>query len=132
MRYLIDNNTLSDSLLKKSIGREDVFVLDDVVDEYVFSPEDVLKIKSVGIKILEVNKKHLEMAIKILEDHGDNLKLIRLYTNEGRGDIMMLAYILAEREKPETLFTEEYTLVTRDKELTRVAKIYGIRCLEKL
>ncbi len=132
MRYLIDNNTLSNALLSRSLGRKDVFVVSEIVDEYAYIPEEVVKIKSFGINILEVGKKHLETAAKILNDHADNLKLIRLYTNKGCGDVMMLAYIVAEKEKPESLFTEEYTLVTRDKELISVAKIYGIKSVERL
>ena len=132
MRYLIDNNTLSNTLLSRSLGRNDVFVLEEVVDEYVYLPEEVNKIKSAGIQILKLSKKHLEESIKILSDHGNNYKLIRLYTNKGCGDVMMLAYVLAERDKPNSLFTEEYTLVTCDKELTKIARMYGIKSVSRL
>lgn len=132
MRYLIDNNTLSNALLNRSLGRNDVFVLQEIVDEYVYLPEEVSKIKSVGIKILQVEKKHLEASIEILSNHGSNYKLIRLYTNKGCGDVMMLAYAVAERDRPDSLFNEEYTLVTCDNELAKIAEIYGIKSVNRM
>jgi rRNA-processing protein FCF1 len=75
---------------------------------------------------------HIVKMKEVMATHGDNLKLIRLYTSEGVGDIAMLAYVLAERDTPNKLFSESYTLVTQDKELCTVAKSYGIPCLADL
>lgn len=132
MRYLIDNNTLSNTVLTRSKTYSNVFTIEEVVEEYAFMPEDANKIRSAGIQVLSVGRKHIKTAKQILEKYGDDLNLIRLYTNKGQADIMLLAYILAEKNNPETLFTEEYTLVTKDKELTKVSESYGIKCIEEL
>ena len=102
------------------------------MDEYAFSDAEARKVIRAGIKILGLEKKHLEKMKEIMTTQGDNFKLIRLYTSEGIGDVAMLAYILAEKNTTDTLFPETYTMVTQDKELCRIARIYGIDCLETL
>ena len=129
MRYLLDTHTLSKNLLNKSLKRDDLYVLQEVVDEWAYSKVEVASITSSGIRVIQIAKKHLDKLIEVLGVHGDNFKLIRLYTGEGTADVVMLAYVLSERDAPDTLFPEEYTLVTKDKELSLVAKSYGIRCV---
>lgn len=129
MKYLLDTNILFSTVEQRTFKRSDLYITEDVAKECVSSPERILKIKVVGIQTLEMKKKHFEKVKEVLSKHGDNLALIRLYSGKGKADVMMLAYILAEKEKPETLFEEEYTLVTRDKTLTKVAKEYGIKCI---
>lgn len=132
MKYLLDTNNLSNRLIDSAIKREDLCVLEEIIAEYAFSDIDEQKITRAGIKILNLRRNHLEKMKEIMSVHGGNLKLIRLYKSEGAGDIAMLAYVLAERDTPDNLFSEEYTLVTKDKELCRVAKEYGISCLNDL
>ncbi|MES2224900.1 MAG: hypothetical protein V4478_02840 [Patescibacteria group bacterium] len=132
MKYLLDTNSLSNSTLKKCKGRNDVFILEDILEEYAFLNDEVLKIRNAGIKILALEKRHIDKMIEVLDVHGDNLELIRLYTSEGTGDIAMLAYILSERDSPQTLFPEEYTLITSDVALTDASTAYGIKCLTDL
>jgi len=132
MRYLIDTNTLSNGLLNESFKRDDIFVLKEIVEEYAFTDQEADKIKRSGIQILEVNKKHLQKLNDILKDHGDNFDLIRLYTNKGAGDVLMIAYILSEKERPEELFVDKYTIVTNDKELFNIARSYKINCISEL
>lgn len=129
MRYLLDTHMLSNNLLVRAIKRNDLFILREIAEEYAFSDEEVKKITWAGIQIVDIGKKHLERLKVVLVDHGDNFNLIHLYTNEGGGDILMISYILSEKERPETLFVEEYTLVTKDKELISVASSYGIKCI---
>lgn len=132
MKYLLDTNILFSTVEQRIYKRFDLYVTEDVAEECVSSPERISQIKIVGIQTLEMKKKHFEKVKEVLSKHGDNFSLIRLYSGKGKADVMMLAYILAEKEKPETLFEEEYTLVTRDKTLTTVAKKYSIKCVSNL
>jgi hypothetical protein len=132
MKYLIDTNTLSNSILKKTSERNDIFVLQEVVDEYAYSDQELNNIARSNIQRLYVSKKHIDKLVEILKVHGDNFDLIRLYTNEGTSDVLLIAYILAERDKPESLFSDEFTIVTRDKELIKTANSYDIKCISNL
>lgn len=132
MKYLIDTHSLSKNLLSKAKNRDDIFVLQDILDEYAFVPEEETIIKSANIKILDLEDKHFEAMIIILKEHGKNLDLINLYENNGKGDIAMIAYALGEKLFVDSLFPEEYTLITEDKTLASVAKMYGIPCSNKI
>ena len=130
--YLLDTNILSHKILEKKVNQVNLCVLQEVVDEWATSKEDIRKISNMGIQIREIRKKHLKKMVEIISKHGDNLNLIRLYTKKGTADIAMLSYLIAEKENYETLFPEEFTLVTRDKELVKVAKGYGVNCVDKI
>lgn len=132
MRYLLDTNTLSKSLIGRSLKRDDLFILDEVVDEWAFTQAELTSIKTSGIRTLTVSKKHLDKLVEVLTSHGDNFKLIRLYTGEGTADVVMLAYILAEKDDSYTLFPEDYVLVTQDRELISIATAYGIKSVPNL
>ena len=132
MRYLLDTHTLTNQLITSSQKREDLFIIDEVADEYAFVKSEISKITSAGISIIYITKKHLDKLTEIMAIHGSNLKLIRLCNGKGSADVLMLAYIISERDHPESLFTDEYTLVTRDKELTTVAKTYEIKVKDSL
>jgi hypothetical protein len=132
MRYLLDTHSLTNRLINRSSKRADLFVIDEVADEYAFVESEISKITSAGISIVSITKKHLDKLKEIMETHGSNLKLIRLCTGKGSADVLMLAYLVSERDHPESLFTEEYTLVTRDKELTAVAKSYKLKVITSL
>ena len=132
MRYFLDAHSLSNKLLNPSTKRDDLYVLEEVMDEYAFSDAEVQKAGRAGIQTLRLERRHLQKMQEFMAKHGDNFKLIRLFTAEGIGDVAMLAYVLAERDTPETLFPESYTLVTQDKELTKLAGNYGIPCLAAL
>ena len=73
---------------------------------------------------------HYDKLKVVMQSHGKNLNLIRLYTNEGAGDIEIISYILAERENNPPLFKNDYNLVTKDVAAIKVAKSYGITCLD--
>jgi len=118
--------------MSRSSKRSDLFVIDEVADEYAFIESEISKITSAGISIIDITKKHLDKLAEIMVTHGSNLKLIRLCTDKGSADVLMLAYIVSERDHPGSLFTEEYTLVTKDKELTAVAKSYNIKTVTSL
>lgn len=132
MRYLLDTHTLTNQIMSRPSKRNDLFVIDEVADEYAFVKSEISKITNAGISIIYLTKKHLTKLTEIMTAHGSNLKLIRLCTGKGSADVLMLAYILSERDNPETLFNEEYTLVTKDKELTSVAKGYKIKVVTQV
>lgn len=132
MRYLLDTHTLTNQIMSRPSKRNDLFVIDEVADEYAFVKSEISKITNAGISIIYLTKKHLAKLTEIMTIHGSNLKLIRLYTGKGSADVLMLAYILSERDNPDTLFTEDYTLVTKDKELESVAKSYGIKVINSM
>jgi hypothetical protein len=132
MKYLLDVNILSNKLLSRAAKRYDLFVIEDVAKEYASSQLELQNIRTAGINIVPIERKHLEKLKEVLAVHGDNFKLIRLYTGKGTGDVMMIAFILAEKERPERLFDEEYTLITADAELRAVASSYKISSTDKL
>lgn len=131
MKYLLDTNILFSQIDGKTTKHSDLYITEDVAEECISSPERLAQIKVVGITTLEIKKKHLEKLKEVLKDHAHNLGLIRLYSGKGKADVTMLAYILAEREKPQTLFymDDDYALVSKDKILTEIAQSYGINCL---
>ncbi len=134
MNYLLDANSLSNDIFKKASDRNSLFVLQEVLDERVRFEEDINRIKSAGIKVLRITKKHLDKLMLVLEEYGDDFNLIRLYTGEGAADVLMVAYILAEQaagEQSTRLFPTEWSMVTEDGELTAVARKYNIQSFSK-
>ena len=106
MKYLLDTHSLSSKVIESAHGRKDLCVIEDVLDES--SEKTVSSIKNrQQIEILSIGCRHLKKLGEILKIHGANFKLIRLYTDEGTADVMMLAYVLSERDEPETLFSDK-------------------------
>ena len=132
MKFLLDKNVLSNALIENISGREDLCVTQDVLDEAFFTKSEIKRIVVAGVQVLKVSKRHLEKLKEVLSSHGDNLRLINLYTGKGTADVVMIAYILCEKNDPETLFSEDYTIVTNDKELISVASSYGIACIPQI
>jgi len=133
MRYLLDTNFLNTRTLPRLITRDNLYVLQDVIDEYTTSKTEISNVNKSGIKTIYLASKHLRKMYLILESWGTNYKLIDLYSFEGKADIAMLAFVISERDEPDTLFSEkEYVIVTNDDELRRVAESYGIKCLKDL
>jgi rRNA maturation endonuclease Nob1 len=128
MKYLLDTNVFDTAIIRLP-KRNDLFVIQDVADELENHGEEIAKIKTGEIKILDMTKRHFDKLAEVMVKHGDNLELINLYSGKGTADVAALAYILAERDNSGTLFPEEYTLVTRDGELSTVAQSYGIKCV---
>lgn len=132
MKYLIDRNIFTRKLRDNVDQRVDVCITSDILDESGFTRQDIKKIKDLKLHVLKFHKIHYEKLKEVLEQQGNNLKLVNLYLGEGTADIMMIAYILAEREADNSWFPEEYTIVTKDLELTKVAQSYGIICTSEL
>ncbi len=132
MKYMLDKNALTNDLMENIERRDDLCITQDVLEESGLSDAEITKMKRSGVQILQIAKKHLEKLGVVMSAHGGNLKLINLFTGKGTADVVMIAYVLAEREIPGTLFTEEYTIVTNDKELISVATIYVINCTPQI
>lgn len=126
MKYILDKNILTNDLIRNINRRNDLCVTEEVLAEGGFLESQFDNIQKAGIEILKVSKTHLEKLTEVLAMHGDNLKLINLYTAKGTADVVMIAYVLSELENQRTLFAEEYTIVTHDKELIAIANSYGI------
>src|SRR5258708_22174315 len=98
MKIPLDTNNVIAQNNNKTSKRSDFFIVQDVEDEWVNLSERASVIKNAGIEILEINAKHLKKLQEVLTLHGNNFDLIGLYTGEGTADVIMLAYILAEKE----------------------------------
>lgn len=129
MKYLLDTNALSLDFLRHNRRRTDVCTIQDVVDEHTSYGSKPSRIDGTGIEVLQVRAKHITILKRILITEGGNTDLIRLFTSEGAADAMIIAFIVAEREVRDTLFSEDYTIITRDTGLRAVATKYGIPCL---
>lgn len=132
MKYLLDRNIFNKDLKFNTQHRQDLCITQDIIDESGFTRQDTVRIKGFKLQVLKFKKSHFEKLKELLEEIGHNLKLLNLYLGEGTADIMMIAFILAERDEDKTMFPEEYTIVTKDAELTTVAKAYNIGCVSEV
>jgi hypothetical protein len=132
MKYILDKNILTSDMKRNIEKRDDLCITEDVLDEAGLTDQEISQMMKSGIKILNVSKKHLLKLTEVMALHGSNLKLINLYTGKGTADVVMIAYILSERDNPESLFTEDFTIITNDKELTTIAVSYGIQCISQI
>lgn len=130
MKYLLDTNSLGLQVLRASPQRTDVCTIQDVIDEHTSHGSKPSRIDGTGIDVLQIRAKHLIVLQRILAEEGANFDLIRLFTAEGMADAMIIAYIVAEREVKDTLFDEDYTVVTNDAGLRAVAIKYQVACVK--
>jgi hypothetical protein len=132
MKYILDKNILTRNLKENIQQRKDLCITQDVIDESGFTRQDIARIKEMKLQVLKFHKIHFEKLKQVMEESGDNLNLLNLYLGEGAADIMMIAYILAERELDKSMFPEEFIIVTKDAELTKVAQSYGINSIPEV
>lgn len=132
MKYLLDTNSLNLTTIRKGPRRVDLCTIQEVVDEHTAYGKKPSFVDSVGIEILDIKTKHLEILKRIMDAEGSNLRLIRLFTAEGAADALILAFAIAERDVRDTLFAEEYTIITNDTALSVAAAKYGIQCRKDL
>jgi hypothetical protein len=132
MRYVLDKNVLTSGLIENIKNRHDLCLTNEVISEAGFDKKEVDKIRKRGILILGESKLYFEKLREIMERHGDNLNLINLYTGKGSADVTILAHVLVQVGNSNQLFAEEFSIVTKDDELTKVAKLYEIPCLTDL
>lgn len=133
MRYFLDTNSLTNLVINQARNRGDIYILQDVLEEFSNSTVETSRIERSGINIVDLSAKHLEKMKKVLSEHGHNTGLIDLSSGEGKADVSMLAYILSEKENPDSLFAVgDYSIITKDKTLAEVAQNYGIGCLDEL
>jgi len=78
--------------------RENLYVIDQVIDELKSSGNIIDKIRKLRIKELEINADHIEMLPEVLKLVGNNFNLINISKNEGSADILMIAYVLSEKK----------------------------------
>lgn len=132
MKFLLDTNSLNKGTAASAKKLGDVCVLQEVTDESAAYNESTNWVQSAGIEILYIESKHLLSLQELMLVEGSDLSVIRLYTGEGTADVLMIAFIIAERDFPETLFPEEYTIVTKDKGLSAMAQRHRILCIDSI
>ena len=133
MKYIIDTNSLNKGTLDSLRGRNDICVVQEVIDEYSVDNTDISHLRKSGLNILELTFKHIKRISSIVNLHGRGSNLIDLYSFEGQADVAILAYIIGEQEEPDSLFSErEYTIITNDNGLIDAAKSYNIPCVHGL
>jgi hypothetical protein len=132
MKYLLDTNSLNLQTLQHGPKRKDICTIQDVVDEHTSYGSKTSRVESAGIDVIQIRTKHLLRLSELLAIEGSNTSLIRLYTSEGTADVMLIAFVLSEREIKDTLFDEEYTIVTNDEALIAVALKNRINCVFRL
>lgn len=127
MKYLIDTNNLIENIHKYKEEDMDFFITEDVRDEYVSSFQRASRLKEANIEIVEFKSWHLERLKEVMAKHGTNTDFIDMFSGKGNADTTLVAYALEENENQESLFPEEWVIITKDKGLTGVAKSYGIK-----
>ena len=132
MSYLLDTHALTGTVLHGAKYRNQVFVIRDVADEFGTSKAKADSLARSNVQTRELQSIHYEALKTLLKTYGGNTKLINLLTNEGKGDVLMLAFAIAERARPGTLIPEICTIVSKDKELVRIAKALGIPTMTQL
>ncbi len=132
MHYLLDTNTLTATALRDQKYRNQVFVIRDVADEFGTSPAKAALLSRSNVQVRELEARHFEVLKQLMDTYGSNAKLISLLVNEGKADVLILAYAVAERDRRDTLLPEIFTIVSEDKELVRVAKELGIPTSSRL
>lgn len=129
-RYVLDKNILTNNLVSNITKRYDLCVSPDVIDEAQYTEKEISDLRNSGIMILARSIKYFDFLQQVMTTHGSNLKLINLFTGKGTADIGIIAHILAERDNIDSLFPEEFVIVSKDLELKAVASTYKISCIE--
>ena len=131
MSYILDSNSLFE-LPRDGGRRDDLAVITEVYEEYALTELRRNHIRRLGIKVLQPQLRHFQKLKEVILTHGTNLDLISLRKNKGTADVLILAYILSERDAPETLFPNDYILITKDATLAEVADAFDIKHLGEL
>lgn len=132
MKYLLDTNSLSKSAYSRAHSHKDICILEEVRDEFTSHGSSNTKRIPHAVEIINIEAKHLRKLQELMVEEGANFDLIRLYTAEGTADAMILAFVLCERDNPDTLFPEEYVIVTTDTGLQSAAAKYGVKSISKI
>lgn len=133
MKYLIDTNSLSKSLLKhiKQQGFGNFYVLKDIQYDGELTKPELERIKDAGVKIIVPEADCFKQVREIINSEAENESLISMFKNEGSLDVLMLAYVLFKRneESEHKLFYDEFTIITNDKGLSTTAQNYNVQCI---
>lgn len=132
MSFLLDTNAVTGIALRGEKYRGQLFVIRDVADEFGTSKPKADQLRRSNVQIRELEPIHFTVLKELMHTYAGNTKLIDLLTNEGKADVLMLAFAIAERDRLGTLFPETFTIVSQDKELVRVAREFGIPTLPRL
>ena len=69
MKYIIDTNSLNKGTLDSLRGRNDICVVQEVIDEYSVDNTDISHLRKSGLNILELTFKHIKRISSIVVDN---------------------------------------------------------------
>ena len=59
MKYFLDTNSITNSTIDEAKTRNDIYLIQDVLDEFSNSNAEVMRIKRAGIKVVELSVRHI-------------------------------------------------------------------------
>lgn len=133
MNYLLDTNVIT-GLPKETVEkfinlRGSLYVVTEVKEELEGAQSRLSLLEQTEVQELEISAGILQKVSDLMAEIGNEFSLINLFENKGGADVVMIAHVLYENLRSDTLFKEQWTIVTNDGPLTNVAKKYGIRVI---
>lgn len=131
MNYLLDTNIISGlptDVVEDFIKlRGSLYVITEVREELEGAQSRLNLLDQTEVQELEISVGILQKVADLMQQVGKEFNLISLFENKGGADVVMLAHVLYENLRSDTLFKEEWTIVTNDGPLTNTARKFGIR-----
>lgn len=128
-KYLIDETpttSLQNEWIKTEFFQKNCYIPDEIIYELRDNYElDINELKKCQIPVSYdiLNQLQIVMA---------QAKVVKLYQNEGNGDVLIIATALAMKNLENSkLFKDEWIIVTCDKGLSSLANNLAIRCISK-
>ena len=135
MNYLLDTNLISGlptNTVKQFIKlRGSLYVVTEVREELEGALSRLALLDQTEVQELEISAGILQKVADLMRQVGNDFSLISLFENKGGADVVMISHVLYEMRRSDTLFKEEWTIVTNDGPLTIVARRYGIRVISR-
>lgn len=132
MAYLMDTHSVTRNFLTTRNLPDDIYIIRDVEDELLVVESRRDWLASSKVNVLDLQADHYEKLKFVLDRYGDEIGLIDLSQNKGKADVLMLAFILTERERTDTLFRTQFILITKDESLISAARSFGIETQESI
>lgn len=135
MNYLLDTNVISglpaSTVEQFTKLRGSLFVVTEVKEELEGAQSRLNLINQTEVQELEISAGILQKVADLMRQVGKEFSLINLFENKGGADVVMIAHVLYENLRSDTLFKEEWTIITNDGPLTTIARKYGIRVISR-
>lgn len=128
-KYLLDETpaaSLSNEWIKSDFFQRNCLIPEEIMYELRDNFElDFNELKKVLVPVSYdiLNQLQIVMA---------QVKIVKLYQNEGNGDSLIIATALAmKNEENAKLIKDEWVIVTSDKGVVAIAKNFAIKCIGK-